>query len=159
MCLEVYELDPAHFISAPGLAWEAALKKTKVNTTGTRRSGDVPWKSPKCPNVQDLQGTVRELLGDQHKHWWFNEKTDFRCNSPWFCKSIIAFYWKNKYSKILNEDVHRTPARPSYGTSGGSIDGTFWDVRGTSIIHVFLNPARKHIKLTLTSYSRLYSGF
>ena len=42
MCLEVYELDPAHFISAPGLAWEAALKKTKVNTAGTRRSGDVP---------------------------------------------------------------------------------------------------------------------
>ena len=41
-CLEVYELDPAHFISAPGLAWEAALKKTKVNTAGTRRSGDVP---------------------------------------------------------------------------------------------------------------------
>ena len=30
MCLEVYELDPAKFILAPGLAWQAALKKTKV---------------------------------------------------------------------------------------------------------------------------------
>ena len=30
MCLEVYEFDPAKFISAPGLAWKAALKKTKV---------------------------------------------------------------------------------------------------------------------------------
>ena len=29
-CLEVYELDPARFLSAPGLAWEVALRKTKV---------------------------------------------------------------------------------------------------------------------------------
>ena len=28
--LEIYELDPAKFLSAPGLAWQAALKKTKV---------------------------------------------------------------------------------------------------------------------------------
>ena len=30
MCLKIYELDPAQFLSAPGLAWQAALKKTKV---------------------------------------------------------------------------------------------------------------------------------
>ena len=29
-CLEVYELDPAHFLSLPGLAWQACLKKTNV---------------------------------------------------------------------------------------------------------------------------------
>ena len=29
-CLEIYELDPAHFFSAPGLAWQACLKKTQV---------------------------------------------------------------------------------------------------------------------------------
>ena len=29
MCLEIYELDLAKFLSAPGLAWQAALKKTK----------------------------------------------------------------------------------------------------------------------------------
>ena len=29
-CLEVCELDPAHFLSLPGLAWQACLKKTKV---------------------------------------------------------------------------------------------------------------------------------
>ena len=27
MCLKIYELDPANNISAPGLAWQAALKK------------------------------------------------------------------------------------------------------------------------------------
>ena len=26
-CIKVYELDPAHFLSAPGLAWQACLKK------------------------------------------------------------------------------------------------------------------------------------
>ena len=30
MCLEMYELDPARFLTSQGLAWEAALKKTKV---------------------------------------------------------------------------------------------------------------------------------
>ena len=30
-CIEIYELDPAHFLSAPGLAWQACSKETKVN--------------------------------------------------------------------------------------------------------------------------------
>ena len=30
MCLQIYELDPAKFHSAPGLACKAHLKKTKV---------------------------------------------------------------------------------------------------------------------------------
>ena len=29
-CIEIYELDPAHFLSALGLAWQACLKKTEV---------------------------------------------------------------------------------------------------------------------------------
>ena len=30
MHYEIYELDPTHFLSAPGLSWQADLKKTKV---------------------------------------------------------------------------------------------------------------------------------
>ena len=30
MCFKEYELDPAHFLSLPGLAWQASLKKTNV---------------------------------------------------------------------------------------------------------------------------------
>ena len=26
-CIEIYELDPIYFVSAPGLAWQACLKK------------------------------------------------------------------------------------------------------------------------------------
>ena len=30
MGLEIYQLDPALFLRAPGLAWQAALRKTKI---------------------------------------------------------------------------------------------------------------------------------
>ena len=30
ICLEIHKLDPAKFLSAPGLAWQTALKKTKL---------------------------------------------------------------------------------------------------------------------------------
>ena len=30
ICLNIYQLDPAKFMSAPRLAWQAALKKTEV---------------------------------------------------------------------------------------------------------------------------------
>ena len=30
MCLDIYRLDPVYFVSAPGLAWQACLKKTEV---------------------------------------------------------------------------------------------------------------------------------
>ena len=30
MCIKEYELDPAHFLSLPGLVWQACLKKTKI---------------------------------------------------------------------------------------------------------------------------------
>ena len=29
-CLEIFEPDPAHFLSAPGLAWQACLTKTEI---------------------------------------------------------------------------------------------------------------------------------
>ena len=29
-CIEIYKLDRAHFLSTPGLAWQACLKKTTV---------------------------------------------------------------------------------------------------------------------------------
>ena len=28
--IEIYELDPAHFLSAPGLAWQACLRKAVI---------------------------------------------------------------------------------------------------------------------------------
>ena len=30
MCLEIFELESVHFLSAPGLTWQAALKKATI---------------------------------------------------------------------------------------------------------------------------------
>ena len=30
MCEEIYQLDPTKFLSAPSVAWQAALKRTKL---------------------------------------------------------------------------------------------------------------------------------
>ena len=30
-CIEIYRLDPLHFLSAPGLAWQVCLQKTNMN--------------------------------------------------------------------------------------------------------------------------------
>ena len=30
MCLKIHKFDPAHFLSAPVLAWQACFKKTEV---------------------------------------------------------------------------------------------------------------------------------
>ena len=30
MCYNIYELDPAHFLSGSGLAWQATLQKTEI---------------------------------------------------------------------------------------------------------------------------------
>ena len=30
-CPKLYKLDPAHFVCVPGLVWQAALNKKKVN--------------------------------------------------------------------------------------------------------------------------------
>ena len=29
-CIKIYELDPVHFFSAPGLAWQACLKMMEI---------------------------------------------------------------------------------------------------------------------------------
>ena len=36
MCIKIYELDPAHFLSAPGLAWQARLRETRLNCENFR---------------------------------------------------------------------------------------------------------------------------
>ena len=39
MYIKVYELDPAHFLSLPGLAWQACLKKNERKLEEGNRGG------------------------------------------------------------------------------------------------------------------------
>ena len=36
-CLEVYQLDPAHYYTTPGLTWDAMLKYTEVNNNNNKK--------------------------------------------------------------------------------------------------------------------------
>ena len=40
LCMEYYELDPCHFYTGPGLAWQAALKMTGLEL-GKRNKKDL----------------------------------------------------------------------------------------------------------------------
>ena len=64
----------------------------------------------------------------------------------------MVFYWKNRYLKVLNGNVHGTSTERSWGTFWGLNDRTFsgrpWDIGHA----YFLNSTQKHIKLTLTGY-------
>ena len=41
-CIIIYKLDPAHFLSARGLAWQACLKKTNVKLNLLSDNGMLP---------------------------------------------------------------------------------------------------------------------
>ena len=57
-------------------------------------------------------------------------------------------------SKVLNGDVHGTSTGPSCGKSRAQNDETFWGPP-RDVGHIcFLNSTQKHIKSTLTSYSK-----
>ena len=49
MCIKEYELDPAHFLSLPGLAFQACLKKTNIELElGRNKRWNMPLNTPIC---------------------------------------------------------------------------------------------------------------
>ena len=68
-----------------------------------------------------------------------------------------CFSLEKQIFKISEWGRPRASTGPECGTSRGPNDGTFWG-RPQDFSHTcFLNSTQKHIKLTLTSYSKLYS--
>ena len=111
--------------------------------------------------IQPLTQLAREVpgtsLGHKQKDWWFNERSVFFLDA--IALVLHIYYWKNKYSKVLNGDVTQLQEVPR--TKLQDVPGTkWWDVLGTSArrrSYIFFNSTQKHIKLTLTGYSRLFS--
>ena len=61
-CIEMYELDPAHFLSAPGLAWQACLKKTKLELE-LLTNIDMLWMAEKGISggiFQEIHGKLKQ---------------------------------------------------------------------------------------------------
>ena len=40
MCIEIYDLDPAKLLSAPGLAWQVVLKKKQIAKANSKYMKD-----------------------------------------------------------------------------------------------------------------------
>ena len=64
-----------------------------------------------------------------------------------FCTGITAFYWKNKYSTVLNGNIHGTSTGPVVRRPGDQMMGRSAEVRGTSVIHVFKIQLRNILNL------------
>ena len=76
------------------------------------------------------------------------KKLFFRCNSPCFTHLFLFFTGK----KNIQRSKWGRPQDPVAGR--GPNDGTFWGRPQDVGYACFLNSTHKHIKCTLTSYSR-----
>ena len=78
-CTEIYKLDPAHFLSAPGLAWQACLKKTGI-------------KLELVINVDMLSMAEKGIRGGMCReiHWYANANNKY-----------MKHYDKNKESSYI----------------------------------------------------------
>ena len=70
ICLETYELDPAKFISAPGLAWQAYLKTTKVklNLLNNIEMLLIVKKVQICRNIETICYCIYQYTKDNNKY-------------------------------------------------------------------------------------------
>ena len=87
---------------------------------GTRRPGEVPRRSSKGPNVRDLQGTFRGLLGDQQKKLMISSKKCF-LDAIVFVLQIYYFFLQEK--QIFKSSVWGCPL-DIYGTRLRDVPGT-----------------------------------
>ena len=73
-CIEIYELDLAHFLSAPGLAWQAYLKKTGVKLE-LLTNNDMLMMVEKgirggiCHAIHRSAKTNNNYIKNYKKHW------------------------------------------------------------------------------------------
>ena len=113
---------------------------------GMRLPWEVPWRSFKGPKSHDFQGTLRGLTQQlivQLKKYFF------RCNSPCFT-NVLLFFLEKQIFKSSKRGRRRDPVA---GPPGDQMMGRSGDVDDTC----FSNSTQKHIKITLTGCSRLYS--
>ena len=109
-CIEIYELDPAHFLTAPGLAWNACLKKTEVelelltdkdmlNMTGMCQASYRYAKANKkyMRNYDKNRESSFLIYDDANNGWSMNKKLpvgDFEWVDDWsiFTEDVIRNY-------------------------------------------------------------------
>ena len=98
---------------------------------------------------------IQEPPGDQHKNWWFNEKSVFLDAIV----LVLHIYWCFLLEKQIFKISKWERSRNVYGTqtSRQPNGATFWGCPRDVSHACFLNSGQKHFKLTLTGYLRFYN--
>ena len=87
-CIEIYELDPAHFLSAPRLGWQASLKKTEVELEWLTYIGIL------LTAEKGIRGGICHAVDRYAKaknKWMKNYNKSIECNSI-ECNSVESLY-------------------------------------------------------------------
>ena len=83
-CIEIYELNPSHYLSAPGLAWQACLKKTQVNLelltdTDILLMIEAGIRGGMCQSVHRYAKANNIYMKNYDKKHWVIISNVFRC--------------------------------------------------------------------------------
>ena len=112
-CIEIYGLDPSHFLSAPGLAWQACLKKTEVKLELLTDYQmllmiEEGITGGMCQSVYSYANASNKYMKiyDEKIESWYLTYLDANNLHGWAMSqklSVNAFMWKNDLSEF-NED-------------------------------------------------------
>ena len=74
MCIELYELDPTHFLSEPGLAWQACLKRSSIKLEPLTGTNMYWWLKKELEEAE----YVIQYVGMQKKNNYYMKDYDKR---------------------------------------------------------------------------------
>ena len=127
MCLKEYKLDPAHFLSAPGLAWQACLKKTKIKlelltdldmllmiekgirggiTHAINRYAKANTKYMKDYDQRIKEPSYIQYLDPNNLHGWAISQKLPVDGFKWIDKSLIDKKF-NRFVKLINNKIDK----------------------------------------------------
>ena len=140
--------------------------QNKMHTVSIQPAQSNPGTSPETPLKVLTSGTYRGLSEDSKRTntkiygLQSNNKIVFYKQQSLHYVLIPVFYRKKKKnSNVLNGNFHETSTGSSCGTSRAPYNGTFQGHLRSVGQTCFLNPTHKHIKRTLTGYSRLFTDY
>ena len=114
-CLEIYEFDPAHFLSAPGLSWQVCLKKTGVilellTNNGMSVMAKKGIKGGICHAIYRYAKVNNKYLKTYNKNIYLSYLMYLDVNNlyGWAMFQKLranGFKWKNNVSKLNEEFI------------------------------------------------------
>ena len=95
-CIGIYELDPSHFLSVPGLAWQACLKKAKAEL---ELLTDIDML------LMVEKGTRGRFCQAIHRHAKANNKYMKNCNKDAISSYLMYLDANNLYGWAMSQKL------------------------------------------------------